>query len=457
MIDATPAISELLERARRLASTGQEAAATTAYLELLRHDPTHFAALNELGTLAFESDYLSAAYTAYSQAVRRHPQNPIGRVNLGNLLHKKGEIAAARAQYEAALATTADLAEAHQGLARILDELGETVAAEPHWRKGFAGRAAVAQRYRGTAHAVPVLLLVSAKGGNIPTRRILDDRVFGVTALYAEFYDPALPLPPHRLVFNAIGDADLCLAALACAEDVVARTAVPVINPPHQVRMTNRVANTWRLAKLPGVVAPSIRSIARSALQSPDEWTFPLLLRAPGFHTGQHFLRVEQREDLAPAVAILPGHELLVLEYLDARGADGMWRKYRVMIIDGILYPLHLAISTDWKVHYFTADMTANAAYREEEQRFLEDMATVLGLKALSAIEEIGRCLGLDYAGIDFGLRPDGAVLLFEANATMVVYPPDPDPIWDYRRTPIGRVIDAVKRMLLAKAMTPRA
>ena len=29
--------------------------------------------------------------------------------------------------------------------------------------------------------------------------------------------------------------------------------------------------------------------------------------------------------------------------------------KYRVMFIDGVCHPLHLAISRDWKVHYFTA------------------------------------------------------------------------------------------------------
>ena len=40
--------------------------------------------------------------------------------------------------------------------------------------------------------------------------------------------------------------------------------------------------------------------------------------------------------------------------------------------------------------------------------------------------------LGLDYAGIDFGLRATGEILLFEANATMVVNPPDPGERWAY-------------------------
>ncbi len=223
-----------------------------------------------------------------------------------------------------------------------------------------------------------------------------------------------------------------------------------MINPPARVRMTGRVANARRLAKVPGVVTAGTGTMTRVALQKTEDLRFPLLLRTPGFHTGQHFQRVERREDLAPALAALPGEELLVIQYLDARGTDGMARKYRVMIIDGVLYPLHLAISADWKVHYFTADMTANVAYRAEEQRFLENMPAILGPRAMTALGGIGETLGLDYAGVDFALSADGSLLLFEANATMVINPPDSDPIWDYRRAPIERVLAAVRRMLLA-------
>jgi glutathione synthase/RimK-type ligase-like ATP-grasp enzyme len=173
-----------------------------------------------------------------------------------------------------------------------------------------------------------------------------------------------------------------------------------------------------------------------------------LLLRSPGFHTGRHFVLVADRPDLERAAASLAGDELLAIQYLDARGRDGMARKYRVMFIDGAAYPLHLAISSDWKVHYFTADMAREAQFREEEQRFLNDMPGVLGARAMQALERIRGSLGLEYAGIDFALAPDGSVLVFEANATMVVFPPAPDPMWDYRRPAIDAVLRAATRML---------
>ena len=179
---------------------------------------------------------------------------------------------------------------------------------------------------------------------------------------------------------------------------------------------------------------------------------FPLLLRTPGFHTGRHFPRVERPEGLPGALAELPGRELTVIQYLDARGPDGKVRKYRAMMIDGQLYPLHLAISSHWKVHYFTAEMAGHAAHRAEDAEFLENMPGVLGPRAMEALARIQEALGLEYAGIDFGMNARGEVLLFEANATMVVNPPEPDEQWAYRRPAVERIYTAVRNMLMARA-----
>jgi tetratricopeptide (TPR) repeat protein len=452
------AVAPLLAFARTLYAAGNDAAARQAYLDVLRLEPTQFSALNELATLAYASGHRSAARTAYEQAVRCHPDNPLGRVNLGNLLFEDEDLDGARAQYRAALAADSELAEAHRGLARVLSALGDEASAAPHWRRGFAGQAAlVSQQYRGTDAGIPLLLVVSARGGNIPTQRFLDDTVFAVTALYAEFFDAGSPLPAHAAVFNAIGDADLCPAALARAENILSRTPAPILNPPARIRTTSRAEVARRLSGAPGMIAPAVREYSRTELSNGQRLEFPLLLRAPGFHTGRHFVRVERHEELADAVAALPGDVLLAIDYLDARSADGFARKYRVMFIDGALYPLHLAISADWKVHYFTAAMGTDVAHREEERGFLENMPGVLGPRAMAALAQIAAILNLDYAGIDFGLAPDGSVLLFEANATMVINLPDANPIWDYRRAPITRALDAAKRLVRERALASAA
>jgi hypothetical protein len=163
---------------------------------------------------------------------------------------------------------------------------------------------------------------------------------------------------------------------------------------------------------------------------------------------------VENFDALPAALAELPGQELIVMQYLDARGSDGKSRKYRVMMIDGDIYPLHLAISSRWKIHYFTAEMADNPQNRAEDAAFLENMAGVLGPVAMDALRQIQSALGLDYAGIDFGLNAKGEVLVFEANATMVVNPPEPDERWKYRLPAYQRIHAAVEQMLINRAGT---
>jgi glutathione synthase/RimK-type ligase-like ATP-grasp enzyme len=79
-------------------------------------------------------------------------------------------------------------------------------------------------------------------------------------------------------------------------------------------------------------------------------------------------------------------------------------------------------------------------------------MPKALGTRAMGALEAIRDRLGLDYAGVDFGLSRDSDLLLFEANATMTITPPESDPIWTYRRAPIVRALDAARSMLLRRA-----
>ncbi len=188
-----------LQHARGHVALGQDEAAKQAYLDALCLDPTNLRALCELAALAQSSGHRSAARTAYRQVVQLYPDDPVGRVGLANILVEDGDRDQARQHYEAALLADPAFPQAHQGLARLLAEHDDP-AAEAHWQRGFAGHALVAKRYRGAGPGVPLLLLVSARGGNIPTQHWIDDRIFAVTAIYADFHDPAQPLPPHALV-----------------------------------------------------------------------------------------------------------------------------------------------------------------------------------------------------------------------------------------------------------------
>jgi tetratricopeptide repeat protein len=464
----TASIDLATERAALLGAMDRRPEAQQAFIEILRKTPDDFDALNEFGGLLTGMGAIDAARRVYQEAIERHPANPIGHVNLANLLLRLSWHEAAREHYEIALRIDPELRAAHQGLGAVLSDLGDRAAAQRHFELGFRGSAISTLPYRGTAPPIALLQLVSSGGGNIPTASFLDDRKFLVTVVVADHADPLAELPPHHLVFNAIGDADLCRPALDAAVALMKRTRAPVINDPRIIFKTGRIDNARRLGRLQHVVAPRTVTMPRKILVGADAaiaiacagLTFPLLLRSPGFHTGRNFVLVEQAGELAAAVAGLPGDDLLVIEYLDAHGSDGNARKYRVMFIDGVAYPLHLAISRDWKVHYFTSDMAERPDHRAEEAAFLADMTATLGARAVKALKRISDALGLDYGGIDFGLSPTGEVLLFEANATMVVVPPGDDERWAHRRAAVTRILDAVLVMIMKRAeggmTTPR-
>ena len=326
--------------------------------------------------------------------------------------------------------------QAHQGLARLYSEIGDEASARVHRIKGFANEPVMTLPYRGQGEPIGVLALASAVGGTTPIQHHLDERAFpGVGPFHREFYDPSIPLPPHAFVFNAVGDADMCREALTAAAAVIARTTAPIINDPSAVAATGRMANADRMRSIPGVITPKIQSVLRTTLETPGAATalaergfaFPVLVRSPGFHAGRFFVKVETADALAAAVAGLPGEELMIIQYIDARAPDGKTRKYRAMMIDGRLYPLHAAISPEWKIHYFTAEMADNPEHRAEDAAFLDNMPKALGPKAMAALEQVRATLDLDYAGADFSLSADGDLILFEANAAMIVYPAPPD------------------------------
>ena len=453
------AVDAAFARASHHDRCGETDAAKAAYLAVLTLDPAHRATLARLGTLLHLTGYKSAALTVFRQAARAHPADPQAHVDLASALLDAQAHAEAAEAFALALRLDPAHERAHRGLAILALREGDIPRAREHGRIGFGS--IPRGSYRGTGRPILVLLLASALGGNVETQDYLDDRVFRTATIVAEFDDPATPLPRHDIVFNAIGDPYRCPDALNAAQRIVARSRAPVINDPKRVRATGRVAIASRCSEVAGVRTARTLAFSRAALmgtgaaQALDDagFSFPLLVRAPGFHTGEYFERVSGAGGLAGTIAAFPGDDVLVLEELPTRDRDGKVRKYRVIIVDGEVFPLHLAVSHDWKVHFFTADMRDEPAHRAEDAAFLDDMQRVLGSAAFAALLRVKDVLQLDYGGIDFGLSATGEVLLFEANATMVVPRPDADPRWAYRMDPVARIHEAVARMLRTRAI----
>jgi hypothetical protein len=124
-----------------------------------------------------------------------------------------------------------------------------------------------------------------------------------------------------------------------------------------------------------------------------------------------------------------------------------LFRKYRIIFIDGEILPYHLAIHDDWKVHHFRTDMVNHPWMRFEEERFLENIGGVFNMAQQDALRAIASATRLDYGGVDCGLNRDGRIVVFEANASMLVHDETSEE-FTYKNPYIARIKNAFDAML---------
>lgn len=450
-----------LQQAVDLDQLGRDAEAQRHYLAYLEQHPDDAEALFHMGNLAFRTRYFRAAMAAFLKAARLRPGDPRIRTKLGNVLLGANKAEAARAEFQAALAADPTYAPAHQGLSNALCCLGQDEASRHHRDLGYRGHAATHSPYRGSGTPVRILVLASGTSGNFNPAWFLDSRLYDAVRIASEYADLDASLPPHDVILNVIGDADRCPEALEAACRLIARPgARAVLNDPRKVALTGRLANADRMRAIAGLRVPRMQAVGRqellhggAAALAARGFGFPLLMRSPGHNTGRHFRKVDDPDGLLPALEALPGDPLLVIEFVDLTEPDGYARKYRMIAVDGELFAVHAAVSQEWMIHLYTA--SSEAVHREEDVRFLADPASVLGAAALGALTEIVRTMGLEYAGVDFGIDSSGQVVLFEANATMSIVPADPgNPRDAYRHAALEPICEAFGRLIARKIAT---
>ncbi len=141
-----------------------------------------------------------------------------------------------------------------------------------------------------------------------------------------------------------------------------------------------------------------------------------------GTHGGDDFEKIESLDELARFVARRPEDDHYVIEYAEYASSDGHFRKYRFIFVGEEMLPYHLAIGNDWKVHHVSTDMANQPWMQQEEAAFLANPAAIFNAAHYRALRVVRERIGLDYFGIDCGLDPDGNLVVFEVNASMLVH-----------------------------------
>ncbi|MBV8085068.1 MAG: tetratricopeptide repeat protein, partial [Chloroflexi bacterium] len=284
------------------------------YNQALQLRPGHAEALNNLGNTYLELHAYDKALECYQAALQSKPDYAVACSNLGIALQELDRWDEAGVFLERALTLDPTNVPAHQGIALLRFREGREEEVQRHAAVGFARRVE-SYPYLGASDPVRVLVLQSAFGGNMRTESWLYPAVYEKSIVTVDFYEPGLGLPPHDLIVNAVGEADRAEEALQSAARLLAGVSAPIVNPPERVLSTSRVANARRLNDLPDVVGPMTTlfpraSITIDALEKAG-FGWPLLLRSPGFHTGENFVKIDRPDDLLAEVDGLPGAELL--------------------------------------------------------------------------------------------------------------------------------------------------
>ncbi len=81
--------------------------------------------------------------------------------------------------------------------------------------------------------------------------------------------------------------------------------------------------------------------------------------------------KLDDRVALARYLDQRQEQEFFISRFVDYSGDDGLFRKYRVVFVDGRPYACHMAIAERWDIWYLNAGMSDSAAKRLEEETFM--------------------------------------------------------------------------------------
>jgi hypothetical protein len=366
----------------------------------------------------------------------------------GRDLARTGRLDEALTAFLGAAGRDPAILDAHLGIYEVAQILRRPELALAHQAAAIA--LAPVQSTRASVHEDYALLVPSVAGpytANMPADLLFDASRVTLHRWYVDPAGPVPPLPPYDAVFIAIGESDDAAPQLAAMERFAAASPRPVLNRPELIRGLGRVplAETFAHAEHCRVVATTRLDRARYASEG---FPVPHIVRPVGSHGGHGLSRIDDDAQRAAYLADADAAEVYVAPFIDYRSADGFFRKYRIVFIDGEPFPFHLAISPHWMVHYYNAPMADHQWMRDEEHAFLADIGAVFAGALREALRETARLLPLDYVGIDCAIDRDGKLLIFEADNALIIHLLDDPALFGYKHAYVPRILTALDAMV---------
>lgn len=268
-------------------------------------------------------------------------------------------------------------------------------------------------------------------------------------------------LPAHDLLFVGISDSDANRPLLQELTTALAHWPCPVLNDPKQLPLTGRDRASQLLQDIPHLLAPATSRTSRARLEAlaAGQITvaqllpgcdFPFILRPLGSQAGVDLQKIDSAADVAAYLARLQEQDFFMAPFIDYSDARGQFRKIRIALIAGQAFVCHMAVSSNWMIHYVNAGMYEEAWKRSEEARFMNEFPQFVQ-KHRVTLDAIAQRMQLDYLVMDCAETAAGDLLLFEIDHGGVVHAMDVESIFPYKNAHILKAKDAFCALLYAR------
>jgi hypothetical protein len=317
---------------------------------------------------------------------------------------------------------------------------------------------------QSTQLRVLMLMVPGDIAENTPLECLFETCDIELIHYYLTAGDPlAAPIPDHDIVVVALAESEEHRSILDGLETALTHWPKPILNAPQHIPKTDRNVASELLQNVPGLLIPQTLRASRSLLrtiasgerrlanafaESCGDCDFPIIARPVGSQAGRDLDRLESSSDLAGYLDRVAADDFFISRFIDYRSSDGMYRKYRVALIDGESFACHMGVSSHWMVHYVNAGMYEEAWKRDEEARFMENFES-FAERHKAALAAIHQRVPLDYFCIDCAEMLDGRLMVFEIDHCMVVHAMDSEDMFPYKQVHMLKVKKAFENLLL--------
>ncbi|HET6605183.1 MAG TPA: hypothetical protein VFG62_00855 [Rhodopila sp.] len=268
---------------------------------------------------------------------------------------------------------------------------------------------------------------------------------------------PAI-VPDHDVAFFAYSDPDAAMQQRLAG--LYRAWPRPVLNDPRFLPGVARDVLSRSLGGVSSIRSPETVSVSRRGLEAhlaagapiegfvASDTMFPCLIRPAGTHAGHGLVLTHGPDDIRAYLESTDADSFYMSRFVDYADSRGLFCKSRVAFVDREPYLCHMAVSSDWMVHYLNAGMSASAEKRTEEEAAMTSFHTGFARRHRAAFDALHERLGFDFYSIDCAETQDGRLLVFEADAGAIVHMMDPADIFAYKQPQMRKIFDAFGALL---------